>query len=195
MLHPITTRDTSAYWSDLFNNEELDQILNLCKTLPLETGTIGNYETTVDDIRKSSVGWLTRNEDTEWIFSRYDGAVQRSNSCWFGLDLDPLRVIQFTVYDDAGGHYEWHWDMHTTPEADNTEVIKQRKLSVVTQLNAPDEYDGGVFQVAPCGQLYDIERKKGLTYMFLSFVNHRVSPVTKGTRYSLVGWYEGPDWR
>lgn len=62
MLHPITTRDTSAYWSDLFNNEELDQILNLCKTLPLETGTIGNYETTVDDIRKSSVGWLTETK-------------------------------------------------------------------------------------------------------------------------------------
>ncbi len=45
------------------------------------------------------------------------------------------------------------------------------------------------------GEIFDIERKKGLTYMFLSFVNHRVSPVTKGIRYSLVGWYEGPDWR
>ena len=194
MLHPITTRDTSAYWSDLFTDEELDQILNLCKDLPLETGTIGDNEVE-DNIRKSNIAWLRRNHNTEWIFTRYDGAVQRSNSCWFGIDIDPLQVLQFTVYDDADGHYEWHWDMRTTPEASDIDIVRQRKLSVVTQLNDPNEYDGGVLQVGPCGQLYDIEKRKGMTYMFLSFVNHRVTAVTRGTRYSLVGWYEGPDWR
>lgn len=194
MLHPISKRDTTAYWQNLFSDEELDQILELCKALPVEEGTIGERKVE-DNVRKSNVAWLKRNSDTEWIFARYDGAVHRTNSSFFCVDIDPLQILQFTVYDDDGGHYEWHWDMCYTPEPNDTRIVRQRKISVVTQLNGPEDYDGGVIEAAPCGEIFNIERKKGLSYMFLSFVNHRVTPVTKGIRYSLVGWYEGPDWR
>ena len=111
MLHPISTRDVTAYWNDLFTEEEIDQICKYCKTLPIEDAHIG-YERTeqskTNDIRKSKVAWLYRNPDTEWIFSRYDGAVQRLNSTMFCVDIDPLQQMQFTVYEDNGGHYDWH---------------------------------------------------------------------------------------
>jgi PKHD-type hydroxylase len=37
-------------------------------------------------------------------------------------------------------------------------------------------------------------REKGTILVFPSFVYHRVTEVTKGDRFSLVGWYEGNDW-
>lgn len=198
MLHPISTRDTTAYWNDLFTEEEINKICEHCKTLPIEDAHIGyerNEQSVTNDIRKSKVAWLHRNHDTEWIFSRYDGAVQRLNSTLFCVDIEPLNEMQFTIYEEDGGHYDWHWDMQLAPEPSHPEVIRQRKLSVVTQLNGPDEYDGGVLKVGPCGRIYEIDKQKGASFVFLSFVNHVVTPVTKGTRYSLVGWYEGPDWR
>jgi hypothetical protein len=82
MLHPISLRDSTAYWGNLFSDEELDQILELCKTLPLEDGTIGEKKIE-DEVRKSSVAWLKRNSDNEWIFARYDGAIHRTNSSFF----------------------------------------------------------------------------------------------------------------
>jgi len=38
-------------------------------------------------------------------------------------------------------------------------------------------------------------RNRGTIIVFPSFLEHQVTPVTKGTRYSLVQWYSGPDWR
>ena len=198
MLHYISKRDTTAYWNNLFTDEELDQIFEYCNDLPAETAHTGHQkteQTTREDVRKSQVAWVYRNNDTEWIFSRYDGAVQRINTSLFNVDIEPLSSLQFTRYEEDGGHYDWHWDMQLAPEPFEPNIIRQRKISVVTQLNDPEDYNGGVLKVGPCGRIYDIDQGKGVTCMFLSFVNHMVTPVTKGTRYSLVGWYEGPDWR
>lgn len=198
MLHPISTRDTTAYWNDLFTEEEIDQICTYCQTLPIQDAHIGPERTEqsiTNDVRKSKVAWLNRDPDTDWIFNRYDGAVQRLNSTLFCVDIEPLNQLQFTIYEEDGGHYDWHWDMQLAPEPSSPNVIRQRKLSVVTQLNDPSEYDGGVLKVGPCGRIFEIEKQKGASFIFLSFVNHIVTPVTRGTRYSLVGWYEGPDWR
>lgn len=198
MLDFISLKDSTGRWNELFSDEELDQILNVCLDLPREPAHVGTErsdETINSPVRKSEVGWLNRNVDNEWIFSRYDGAVQRMNSALFGIDIYPLNQLQFTVYNEDGGHYEWHWDMKYAPEPNAPLIERQRKLSVVTQLSDPEDYEGGVLQVGPCGRIFDIDKEKGLTYMFTSFVNHRVTPVTSGTRYSLVGWFEGPDWR
>ena len=198
MLHYINTRDTTGQWDQLFSEEEIDKILHICKSLETDRGHLGlvrNEESTTSNIRDSKVGWLNRNSDNGWIFDRYDGAVQRLNSTLFNVDVDPLLQMQFTVYEDNGGHYDWHWDLNYTPDPSEPVAIKQRKISVVTQLNDPKEYDGGLLQVAPCGQIWNVDKGKGNTFMFLSFVNHKVTPVTRGVRYSLVAWYEGPDWK
>ena len=80
---------------------------------------------------------------------------------------------------------------------------KIRKLSVTISLNDPDEYDGGNLEFDFRNQV-DWERNKkskikscteirprGSGIVFPSFVWHRVSPVTRGTRYSLVVWNLG----
>ena len=37
-----------------------------------------------------------------------------------------------------------------------------------------------------------IGKERGLIALFPSYTMHRVTPVTKGTRYSLVAWVSGP---
>ena len=82
------------------------------------------------------------------------------------------------------------------------------------QLTDPDEYEGGKFQwLEPNGQYDSMKRGSlnlnmdesirtlpfscqalGSMCLFPSFLYHQVTPVTRGTRVSIVGWYNGPPW-
>jgi PKHD-type hydroxylase len=72
-----------------------------------------------------------------------------------------------------------------------------RKLSVTVQLSAPGDYEGGDFHLRDLYNKKDITlkgtRDRGTIIVFPSILLHRVTPVTEGHRYSLVQWYDGPD--
>lgn len=80
---------------------------------------------------------------------------------------------------------------------DKNKVGKTRKISMTVNLTNPDNYDGGdlKFDFGPhndkryhtCKEI----RPKGSIIVFPSFVHHQVTPVTRGTRYSLVMWNLG----
>ena len=81
---------------------------------------------------------------------------------------------------------------------------KTRKLSVTVSLSDPDDYKGGNFEFCTQGQVNCTKtvvsrckeiKPQGSIVVFPSFLNHRVTPVTKGTRYSLVLWYLGKPWK
>jgi hypothetical protein len=83
-------------------------------------------------------------------------------------------------------------------KTENPRMIgKIRKISVTISLNDPAEYDGGnlKFDLGPhrpdryyeCTEI----RPKGSVIVFPSHINHQVTPVTRGTRYSLVCWNLG----
>lgn len=80
-------------------------------------------------------------------------------------------------------------------------VGKIRKLSVTISLNRPEEYKGGNlrFDFGPhadkryhtCKEI----RPQGSVIVFPSHIHHQVTPVTEGTRYSLVAWNLGYPFR
>jgi len=70
-----------------------------------------------------------------------------------------------------------------------------RKLSVVIQLSDPSEYDGGNLQFMLGNESENAKKEKGMLYAFPSWVLHRVTPVTEGTRRSLVIWLSGPKFK
>jgi PKHD-type hydroxylase len=41
----------------------------------------------------------------------------------------------------------------------------------------------------------EIKTDRGDVVIFPSFIDHKVAPVTKGTRYSIVAWYGGPPFK
>jgi len=74
-------------------------------------------------------------------------------------------------------------------------IGKIRKLSMTINLNLPGEYDGGnlKFDYGPHvegNRYHECEeiRPQGSVIIFPSYVYHQVTPVTRGTRYSLVLW-------
>jgi PKHD-type hydroxylase len=82
-------------------------------------------------------------------------------------------------------------------------VGKVRKISMTINLNAPGEYEGGNLKF-DFGMHTDKEnrfheceeiRPQGSMIVFPSFIDHCVTPVTSGTRYSLVLWCLGDPWK
>jgi PKHD-type hydroxylase len=76
-------------------------------------------------------------------------------------------------------------------------IGKVRKLSLTLNLTDPETYEGGnlKFYLGENSENSFIEvkeaREKGSIIVFPSFMDHCVTPVTKGTRYSLVNWVNG----
>ena len=109
-------------------------------------------------------------------------------------DIVAAEDCQVTRYTEDG-FYLWHndgmgshYEVHDKP--DNKFLHENtRKLSMSIILNS--EFEGGDFE------LRDLEERvprlnEGSVFVFPSFLQHRVAPITKGIRYSLVAWFLGP---
>jgi len=108
---------------------------------------------------------------------------------------DPLLVMRYAV----GDHFTWHVDNGLADAP-----MGSRKLSFTFQLSDGEDYDGGDLELATYAQAYLGEgsgaaraalRERGTLIVFPAFMLHRVTPVTRGTRYALVGWVHGPAFR
>ena len=147
--------------------------------------------------RKSDVVWL----DERWIYREIQPYINQANaSAGWNFQWDWSEQIQFTKYK-VNGYYDWHCDSFFKPHEDKDDSNffgKIRKLSVTCQLSDGAEYEGGELEFQPrnknnpnmtvqCKEILP----KGSNILFPSYVWHRVKPVKKGTRYSLVLWNLG----
>ena len=67
--------------------------------------------------------------------------------------------------------------------------------SLNAQISYSDDFEGGIFETIDCDTPRSYDLRKGEMIMFPSFLMHRVTPVTRGTRRSLVVWVEGPNFK
>ena len=164
----------------------LDEMLNQCKKLHYtRSETTGNQWTAT---RSSSQHWMCW--DT-WIAGIMHNIFLSANNDYFQYDLNHFDSgIQVTRYA-AGQQYGWHVDQ--PPILDNNNMT--RKLSMSLLLN--DGFSGGELQIYNPNrhQEQTIEMDAGKVCIFPSWVVHRVKPVTSGTRYSLVAWMNGPQFK
>lgn len=155
----------------------------------LESGLVGAGDGKRDDeiIRRSKIKFV---EDKD-VMDALSGFVNAANRMAFGVDISNFIEMQFTKYEaEDKGFYDWHSDTFLA----DREKCFHRKLSVVVALSNPDDYEGGDFYIGNT-RADPIRFQKGSVIVFPSIVIHKVSPVTKGTRYTMVGWMEGPKWR
>tara|TARA_B100001245_G_C22892477_1_gene430057 strand:- start:1312 stop:1923 length:612 start_codon:yes stop_codon:yes gene_type:complete len=178
---------TFAWWENAFTDEDIEQIKEDLKALVTMPASISNDDGPApEQIRKTKVSWLSRTPETSWIYECMADVANKLNAQYYNFDLYGFcEDMQFTIYDEIDAHYTWHIDM-----GDNTKV--PRKLSMVLQLSDPSEYEGGELQVFDKAEPETVNKQKGLITVFPSYTLHRVTPVTKGVRYSLVVWAGGP---
>jgi len=148
--------------------------------------------------RDSNIVWL----NDRWIYKEIQPFIHQANRlAGWNFDWSFSESCQFTKYK-LNQFYDWHADawenVYDNPSNPDTHG-KIRKLSVTCSLSAPEDYEGGELEfdfrntdpdkpaIRKCAEI----KPRGSIVVFPSFVWHRVRPVTKGTRYSLVIWNLG----
>jgi len=182
---PIKHTEPTQYYTfqEAFSPEEVELILNLIQDIPFIEGQTKGIDK--DGYRKSSIKWIPQKEEFNWIYDRIaDMAIEANNECWeFDLYSMP-ELIQYTEYYENGGQYNWHLDI-------GPNELSQRKISVTIQLSDPSEYEGGNLELLKGATPIQCAKGMGAAVLFPSYILHRISPITKGTRRSLVLWLGG----
>lgn len=158
-------------------------------------GTISHQNTEEISIRDSDVIFLKNSEpDEQEFWKEIEVLVHNVNNFHFQFDLASIQTLQLTRYEAPKGHYDWHLD-NGLGAADGSVQFQElglgRKLSFSILINDPSTYSGGDFEIAG-NRLPQEEMRKNTAIFFPSIMGHRVTPVTKGVRFSLVGWILGP---
>ena len=138
--------------------------------------------------RITTISWIPFKEMPE-MYRDIEKTMLQVNNNHFGFQgMRLTEPGQFTHYL-TGGFYEWHMDNDVTG-------MKQppvRKISMTLLLSDPSTFEGGELEFMSEGKTAKL--KQGQAIFFASWLQHRVKPVTKGERKSLVMWFGGPPFK
>ena len=175
----------------LFTPDQCRQIIECGRSQPPQKAQVGMGKPgsgTDTNKRVTTISWIPFKEMAH-MYQDLNRFIQKANLNHFGFD--DVRITenaQFTEYP-VGGFYDWHMDCDTNM-AHEPPI---RKISMTLLLNDPAEFDGGHLELMAPNKY--VELKQGHAVVFASFLNHRVQPVTRGVRQSLVVWFGGKPFR
>lgn len=179
-----------ASWRDGFTEEEIDKIVSIGDSLTIKSASVGPDSKVEEAVRSSKIGWINLTPETNFIYDRIAFIARQLNGEFFNLDIwGFVEDFQYTIYDGKDDHYTWHLDRG------GNATHAPRKLSLVIQLSDPSEYEGGDLEIFDAPVPTQVTKQKGLVVAFPSFILHRVTPVTKGIRKTLVVWLTGPQFK
>lgn len=180
---------TWASIPSMFSPQECEKIIEIGNKLNPTVAVVGNKKGTREiRTRNSFTSWISPGDATDWIFEKATNVIKNVNNEHFKFNLFGLNEgFQFTKYKAPKGHYTAHIDkMYKGPV---------RKLSLAIQLTDPKEYKGGELTIYEGANPDIMPKKLGMGVIFPSYVLHRVTPIKKGTRYSLVAWFTGENFK
>jgi len=197
MIDP--NKPTYWYFKSALSKELCEKIIQTGLSKTSQLGTTGAVPKqggftkkdikTIKKHRYSDIVWLYDS----WIYQEILPFVKvANNESGWGYQWHNTETAQFTIYK-KNQYYKWHQDTGK-PNKDNL----TRKLSVTVSLSDPKDYKGGLLEIDD--RKIDAKKSKmvvkeglpqGSIIVFPSYMWHRVTPVTKGTRYSLVIWNLG----
>lgn len=170
--------------------EDCRRLIALVQTQHLkDAGLVGG--TAAPELRRAAIAWLDDIPAAAWAMDQMIAHVARANRETFGFDITDFgESAQIARYDAArADHFDWHADIGRGPQA------ARRKLTIVVQLSDPASYAGGTLELRPDSSIVTAQPALGTATLFPSFVLHRVTPLTAGTRWSLTLWAHGPAFR
>ena len=190
-MDPQSFTWTNYTWSKFFDSESIKTINEL-----IETEYVGVED---KDSGASFNGKVIKNISSvkhipygkiKHLMSEFVGYVYQVAELDFGYKTfrphDNL-YLNFNTYEaDSKDEYPWHID-------ESRQATNSMKLTVLINLST-EPFTGGEFQVFTSGGAIDIPMlsEPGSAFMFKSHINHRVKPVTSGTRKTLTMFIYGP---
>ena len=178
------------YWyKEGFTKAELERVYKQVESIPFQKAT--TFGQSDDSVRSSNVKSIPKTAEWEWLYQRLmNYAVEANRELWDFDLISAIELIQYTeYYASEGGHYDWHQDI-------GPGIPSQRKVSITVQLSEDNEYEGGDLEIWQGGKVVQsCQRGAGVVVVFPSYMMHRVTKVTKGTRRSFVLWVGGQHYK
>ena len=176
--------------------EQCNELIRIGKKEPSSSATIiGNISQEERDkkYRKTKISWIPFNK-AQNTYKTIENWLERINVNYFDFDSPQLfEPGQYTEYLE-GGFYDWHIDTFLK----TSDMPPVRKISMTILLNDPKEFEGGELEIFNGFNLFNdtnkeggFKLKQGQAIFFASFLLHRVKPIIKGNRKSLVMWFSG----
>ena len=173
----------------VFTPKQCQMIINAGRSEPKRNAEVGNEKGIKGGVidtktRTSHISWIPFNKMTE-MYKRLEKTMKQTNGNHFGFDgMTITEMAQYTEYPE-GGFYDWHVDN----DVNMRHEPPVRKISMTCLLSPESEFEGGDLELMAEGKIAKI--KQGQAIFFASFIRHRVKPVIRGTRKSLVMWFGG----
>ena len=174
----------------IFTPEQCKMIIEAGRAEPRNDASVGAGD---KGIKGGVVDTKTRTSHISWIpfkkmvdmYKDIERIMKTTNGNHFGFDgMQITELAQYTEYPE-GGFYDWHVDNDVNMEHEPL----VRKISMTCLLSPESEFEGGDLELMAEGKIAKI--KQGHAVFFASFIRHRVKPVTRGRRQSLVMWFGG----
>jgi len=173
----------------MFTPKQCNMIIEAGRSEPKRSAEVGNDE----GIKGGRVDTKTRTSHISWIpfkkmpemYKDIEKIMKATNGNHFGFEgMTLTEYAQYTEYPE-GGFYDWHVDN----DVNMAHEPPVRKISMTCLLSHESEFEGGDLELMTEGKIAKL--KQGQAIFFASFIRHRVAPVTKGVRKSLVMWFGG----
>ena len=173
----------------IFTPEQCRDIINAGRAEPKQDASVGSNQ----GIKGGVIDTKTRTSHISWIpfkkmqpmYKKIEQIMKATNGNHFGFDgMQITEMAQYTEYPE-GGFYEWHVDN----DVNCAHEPPVRKISMTCLLSPENEFEGGDLELMAEGKVAKI--KQGHAVFFASFIRHRVKPVIRGNRKSLVMWFGG----
>jgi PKHD-type hydroxylase len=176
----------------MFTPEQCQKIIQAGRSQPRQNASVGQGKKEggiVDtNTRTSHISWIPFKTMPE-MYKDIEGTMKKTNGNHFGFDgMQITEQAQYTEYP-SGGFYDWHMDSDVNFAHEPT----VRKISMTCLLSHESEFEGGELQIEKDENKVKLVQGQGI--FFASFIRHRVEPVTRGVRKSLVMWFGGPPLR
>ena len=173
----------------IFTPEQCKMIIEAGRLEPKKNAEVGNDKGIKGGVldtetRTSHISWIPFKKMPE-MYKDIEKFMKQTNGNHFGFDgMTLTEFAQYTEYPE-GGFYDWHIDSDVNMQHEPP----VRKISMTCLLSPENEFEGGDLELMSEGKVAKI--KQGHAVFFASFIRHRVKPVTRGNRKSLVMWFGG----
>ena len=181
---------TVGQFPNVFSPEQCRQLVDM--PLPVTNATVdvrnssdpnkALTDVTAYGSRRTRIKSIPPDAGNAWIFQRLSKLANQVNQQAFHFQLNDVMTVDVLEYAPEG-FFDWHVDI-------GPGLWSTRKLTLVTFLTPPEEYEGGNLYFADGGA--PVRLPQGTTAIFPSYLLHKVEPVTLGTRFTLVAWIHGP---
>ena len=173
----------------IFTPKQCQMIIESGRVEPKQNAYVGNKQ----GIKGGELDTKTRTSHISWIpftkmndmYKDIEKIMKTTNGNHFGFDgMTITEMAQYTEYPE-GGFYDWHVDN----DVNFAHEPPVRKISMTLLLSPESEFEGGDLELMREEKIAKL--KQGHAIFFASFIRHRVTPVIKGNRKSLVMWFGG----